>query len=332
LNIAVLGPAGFGGSYLCVELINRGHHVAGISRSPEKLGAHELYSTISLDLEKASSDELADAFKGFDVVIEYYLPTQFLMGSEYGPHTAGAAALVYRTQHFPHELTIEPFVELTRKVILAIKLAKVPYFIKVGGTGSLYVPNYGGGHVTACDYPEFWRAYRHQIADSEAHTQYMEERLAPIGVGLRQLRNARIAGREGRATKDDLTFIADYEKKVMAQDDSLTFVRAGRTTFMFFDGNTSFKWSYASPPPMYRPGKRTGEYRVVKDVLPLDPPGPDSRNLEGRLLGITVADMAVAIADDAEKQENAFTHWTAVGSLADDTPAPSYITLDSVSQ
>jgi len=217
-------------------------------------------------------------------------------------------------------------------VVLAIKLAKVPYFIKIGGTGSLYVPGYRGGHVTSCDYPEFWRAYRHQIADSECHTQYMEERLAPIGEGLRKLRNARIARREGRATKEDHEFIADYEQKVMAQDDSLTFVRAGRTTFMFFDGNTSFKWSYASPPPMYRPGKRTGEYRIVQDVLPLNPPDADPSNLEGTLLGITVADMAVAIADDAETQENAYNHWTAVGSLADDSPAPSYVTLDSVSQ
>jgi len=101
---------------------------------------------------------------------------------------------------------------------------------------------------------------------------------------------------------------------------------------MFFDGNTSFKWSYASPPPMYRPGKRTGEYRIVQDVLPLNPPDADPSNLEGTLLGITVADMAVAIADDAETQENAYNHWTAVGSLADDSPAPSYVTLDSVSQ
>ena len=65
---------------------------------------------------------------------------------------------------------------------------------------------------------------------------------------------------------------------------------------------------------------------------PLDPLGPDSANLEGRLLGITVADIAVAIADDAESRENAYNHWTAVGSLADDTPAPSYVALNSVSQ
>jgi len=156
----------------------------------------------------------------------------------------------------------------------------------------------------------------------------MEERLAPIGAGLRRLRNARARRREGQATQEDLDFIADYDRKVMAQDDSLTFVRAGRTTYMFFDGNASFKWSYASPPPMYRPGKRTGEYRVVQDVLPLNPPDTDPSDLEGHLLGITVADMAVAIADDAESQKNAYKHWTAVGSLADDTPTSSYVTVN----
>ena len=79
LKIAVLGPAGFGGSYLCVELVNRGHHVTGISRSPEKLGSHKLYSAVSVDLEAASIDELAEAFKGHDVLIEYVSPQNLLM-------------------------------------------------------------------------------------------------------------------------------------------------------------------------------------------------------------------------------------------------------------
>ena len=162
----------------------------------------------------------------------------------------------------------------------------------------------------------------------------MEERLAPIGAGIRVLRNARNARRNGSATQADHDYIAEYEKKVMAQDDSLTFVRAGRTTFMFFDGNTSFRWSYASPPPMYRPGMRTGTYEIVQDMLPLRDIGDrkGSADLEGKLLGITVADMAVAIADDAENQANVYKHWTAVGSLEDDTPAPSYLTLKNVTQ
>jgi uncharacterized protein YbjT (DUF2867 family) len=70
LKIVVLGPSGFGGSYLCVELINRGHHVTGISRSPEKLGSHKLYTAKSVDLEGASVEELAAAFEGHDVVVE----------------------------------------------------------------------------------------------------------------------------------------------------------------------------------------------------------------------------------------------------------------------
>jgi len=74
LKIAVLGPAGFGGSYLCVELINRGHQVTGISRNPSKLGSHKLYSTINLDLEKCDIEEMTEAFKGHDVVIEYLPP------------------------------------------------------------------------------------------------------------------------------------------------------------------------------------------------------------------------------------------------------------------
>ena len=48
---------------------------------------------------------------------------------------------------------------------------------------------------------------------------------------------------------------------------------------MFFEGNQSFQWTFASPPPMYRPGERTGSDKVQEDVLPLDPPGPDVKDL-----------------------------------------------------
>jgi hypothetical protein len=35
--------------------------------------------------------------------------------------------------------------------------------------------------------------------------------------------------------------MAEYERKVMAADESLTFVWSARTAFMFFDGNESLK-------------------------------------------------------------------------------------------
>ena len=84
LRVGVIGPAGFGGSYLCVELINRGHTVIGLSRNPEKLGKHERYIPRPVDIDNVSIAELAKAFEGMDVLV-----------SEYGPHTAGADALLY---------------------------------------------------------------------------------------------------------------------------------------------------------------------------------------------------------------------------------------------
>lgn len=86
LRVGVIGPAGFGGSYLCVELLNRGHTVIGISRDPEKLGKHERYIARSIDIDQVSVTDLAKSFQGVDVLV-----------SEYGPHTAGAGALLYST-------------------------------------------------------------------------------------------------------------------------------------------------------------------------------------------------------------------------------------------
>jgi putative NADH-flavin reductase len=84
LTVGVIGPAGFGGSYLCLELVSRGHKVIGFSRNPEKLGSHPLYTPHPLDVNAQSIRELADAFSGLDVLI-----------NEYGPHTAGHEALKY---------------------------------------------------------------------------------------------------------------------------------------------------------------------------------------------------------------------------------------------
>jgi uncharacterized protein YbjT (DUF2867 family) len=74
MHVAVIGAAGFGGSHVCKELLNRGHHVTGISRSPEKLGKHEHYNAKALDLGTASIPDLAEAFKGMDVVVNSYNP------------------------------------------------------------------------------------------------------------------------------------------------------------------------------------------------------------------------------------------------------------------
>lgn len=83
-RVGVIGPAGFGGSYLTVELLNRGHTVVGISRRPEKVGKHERYIPRPFDIDESSFTELSKQFQDLDVLV-----------SEYGPHTAGTDALLY---------------------------------------------------------------------------------------------------------------------------------------------------------------------------------------------------------------------------------------------
>ena len=84
LTVGVIGPSGFGGSYLCVELLTRGHTVVGLSRHPQKLGSHERYIPRPVDIDTLSYPDLATHFSDIDVLV-----------SEYGPHTAGADALLY---------------------------------------------------------------------------------------------------------------------------------------------------------------------------------------------------------------------------------------------
>lgn len=153
--------------------------------------------------------------------------------------------------------------------------------------------------------------------------------MGSMGTELRGYRDAWAAVDQGSATDDERRAIEQYEQKVLSNDKAKTFVTACRTSFMFFDGNTSFRWTYVSPSALYRPGKRTGIYETIFDEIPLKPlpVGADSYSLENRLHGITAADLAIAIADEAETQGRIGRHWSAYADLSDDTPTPSYVTL-----
>ncbi|MCJ1304044.1 hypothetical protein MMC08_006856 [Hypocenomyce scalaris] len=187
---------------------------------------------------------------------------------------------------------------MARKIVLAAKIAKVKYFIMVGGTGSLYMPG--------------MRAYRRAIAEAHAHTTYLEERLGPMGLGIARISKCAES---------------EYEDYVRGNDKALQFITACGTSFKFFDGNTFFRWTFMSPSALYRPGKRTGAYEAIFDYLPVKGDQNSSGSLDGRLHGISAADLAVAIADEAETQERIGRHWSAYADMSDDTPAPSYVTL-----
>ncbi|QGA13454.1 hypothetical protein EYB26_001104 [Talaromyces marneffei] len=304
-TIGIIGPAGFGGSYLAVELIRRGHSVIGFSRRPESFGTHPNYTPKPLDVENDSIHELIKAFSGLEVLV-----------SQYGPHTQGADALQYM-----------PYVETVRRLIIAVKEAKVKYFVFVGGAGSLHVP---GSLDCLTDYPGFFLAYRRQLADSDAHVHYMEERLGPMGEALRSYRNARLAVKAGKATAAELQTIQTYEDAVRLNDRATSFIKAGRASLLFFEGNTSFPWTFVSPSPLYRPGKRTGKYEITIDYVPLKGTPSEEAILDGRLTGISVSDLSIAIADEIENQNLKYKHWTAIGDLSDDNAYPSYITAADI--
>lgn len=85
LRIGVIGPTGYGGSHVCVELVDRGHHVVGVSRNPEKLGSHDHYEPRPVDIEESTENELAKALEDVDVLI-----------CGYGPHKGAQGAQTYR--------------------------------------------------------------------------------------------------------------------------------------------------------------------------------------------------------------------------------------------
>ena len=75
MKIGILGPAGFSGSHIAIELLNRGHEVVGLSRSPERLGEHPKYTPVKLATENAPIEDLIAAFSVLDVLVNAYNST-----------------------------------------------------------------------------------------------------------------------------------------------------------------------------------------------------------------------------------------------------------------
>lgn len=220
-----------------------------------------------------------------------------------------------------------PYVEVVRKLILAVKLANIKYFVFVGGAGSLLVPE---TLESLADHPDFFLSYRRQMAESNAHVQYMEERLGPIGDDLRLYRNARLAMKSGTATTMDLQTIQKYEDSIRKNDQASDYIKAGRATLLFFEGNTSFRWTFVSPSPLYRPGARTGSYEITIDYVPLKGVQSKENILDGRLTGISAADLAVAIVDEIESPQLLHKHWTASADLSNDIAYSCYLTAQDI--
>lgn len=120
MKIAIIGATGRVGTRLIDEALRRGHTVTAIARQAEKLSAREGLSTRNADV--ADTQALASALAGHDVAIS---AVRFLQAS-------------------------------TEQIVGAVKAARVPRLLVVGGAGSLYV----APGLQLVDTPQFPEAYK----------------------------------------------------------------------------------------------------------------------------------------------------------------------------
>jgi putative NADH-flavin reductase len=77
--------------------------------------------------------------------------------------------------------------------------------------------------------------------------------------------------------------------------------KAARDALTALRANTTLDWTFLSPPAQLAPGERTGKYRVG---------GEDLLLADGHPAGISVADLAVAIADEIESPRHIRARFT----------------------
>lgn len=86
-------------------------------------------------------------------------------------------------------------------------------------------------------------------------------------------------------------FPPEYKQGALAARDALALIRS----------ETGLDWSFVSPPVFLAAGERTGRYRIGADDLLMDGDKP---------AGISVADLAVAIVDEAETARHSRRRFT----------------------
>lgn len=159
--------------------------------------------------------------------------------------------------------------------------------------------------------PRFFHAYIRDAITSDTYVDHAQEWAGEDAVHLKKALLAEEAGKGTPETRQLLNVV--YENTFHMDGPVVDFITGIRATFMFFEGNNSLKWTYIPPPPLYRPGRRTGSYKIDVDVMHLKQAGPHTEGdaiFDGRLHGIALPDIAIAIADEVETKEKVGKHWT----------------------
>ena len=123
-KIAVIGATGLVGNATVLELAARGHQVTAFARNVDKVAQNDNVTAIATDV---NSPNFAEKLKGFDAVV-----SAFNAGWS-NPNLAQDIKIAYGN------------------ILPAVKNADVPYFLVIGGAGSLNVaPN-----LQLVDTPDF---------------------------------------------------------------------------------------------------------------------------------------------------------------------------------
>ncbi len=130
MNVALIGATGFVGSPLLLELLDRGHQVTVLARTPAKVLVRAGVSVQQTDALDAV--QVAKAVAGHDAVISAYNPGW--------------------TEPKIYDL----FMQGTQAIIAGVKQSGVKRLLIVGGAGSLYV----APGVQLVDTPPFPAEYK----------------------------------------------------------------------------------------------------------------------------------------------------------------------------
>ncbi|NHZ95450.1 NAD(P)-dependent oxidoreductase [Massilia sp. CCM 8734] len=129
MNIVLIGATGFIGTALLNEALNRGHAVTALATRPDKLAARERLTARKADVMDVAA--LTAQLAGADAVL-----------AAFSGHAQGDVQSYYLSG--------------VRNIIAAVKEARAPRLLVVGGAGSLEV----APDVQLLDTPGFPDAYR----------------------------------------------------------------------------------------------------------------------------------------------------------------------------
>ena len=146
MNIALIGATGFVGAPVLSELLDRGHKVTVLARTPSKLAPKTGLSVVAADALDAK--QVAKAVAGHDAVISAYNPGW--------------------SEPKIHDLHLQA----SQAIVEGVKQAGVKRLLVVGGAGSLFV----APGLQLVDTPQFPAEYKQgALAAREALNQLKGE-------------------------------------------------------------------------------------------------------------------------------------------------------------